>query len=405
MQFSQKTKGVRHQRNLIHAWVNNRMLLGLSLLFASVAGSFAVADETAVDGSPLSTSPIWNRIPESQWNQIDASIDRAIDFLVTQQQPDGSFPTYVSAKPGVTSLCVMSMLSRGHLPGETRIGRVINRGIDFVLSTQRPDGLFTSVDVNDPVEPWQSGSHVSLYNHGICGTMLGEAYGCTDPARSELIAAAIRRALLFTQSRQVKPMQGYNHGDRGGWRYYGSHYDGVHADLSVTSWQLMFLRSAENAGFQVPKQYAEAAIDYVKRCYKPSTGAFLYKLGKPNENRAMTGAGVTCLFLAGQQDPELERRSARWLMNHPYHRVVNSSNNEDRFFYGAYYCSLASLQIGNECWEKVYGPLSATLIDYQQRDGSWPVEAYDAMFGNSYSTAMAVLALSPPYQLLPIYQR
>jgi prenyltransferase beta subunit len=401
MQFSRKTNDVHCPPNRFHVLVNSGIIIGLSLLIANIACPVASADEAAI----LPTSRMWDRIPESQWNQIDASIDRAIDFLASQQQPDGSFPTYVSAKPGVTSLCVMSMLSRGHLPGETRMGQVINRGIDFVLSTQRLDGLFTDVNVNDRVEPWQSGSHVSLYNHGICGTMLGEAYGCTDPTRSDLIAAAIRRALLFTQSRQVKPSQGYKHTDHGGWRYYGSHFDGGHADLSVTSWQLMFLRSAENAGFQVPSQYPEAAIEYVKRCYKPSTGAFLYKLDKPKENRAMTGAGVTCLFLAGQQDQELERRSARWLMNHPYHRVVNSRANEDRFFYGAYYCSLASLLIGDECWEKVYGPLSTTLVDYQQRDGSWPVEAYDAMFGDSYSTAMAVLALSPPYQLLPIYQR
>jgi len=29
----------------------------------------------------------------------------------------------------------------------------------------------------------------------------------------------------------------------------------------------------------------------------------------------------------------------------------------------------------------------------------------EAMFGNVYSSALAILSLTPPYQLLPIYQR
>ena len=39
-------------------------------------------------------------------------------------------------------------------------------------------------------------------------------------------------------------------------------------------------------------------------------------------------------------------------------------------------------------------------------DGSWDAESNrDGQFGNVYTTALAVLALTPPYQLLPIHQR
>ena len=41
--------------------------------------------------------------------------------------------------------------------------------------------------------------------------------------------------------------------DRGGWRYIHD-LDDVDSDLSVTGWQLMFLRSARNAGFEVPNE-------------------------------------------------------------------------------------------------------------------------------------------------------
>lgn len=398
-----------HQKGVVFYTLRYLILFGMSFVMVSPFGVGLIADEPTIEGTIEGTAhpnpPELARVTDSQWNRIDTSIDKAISFLATQQRADGSFPTYISAKPGVTGLCVMALLARGHLPGDTEYGRVINRGIDFVLSTQRSDGLFTEVSVNDAVAPWHSGSHVCLYNHGICGTMLGEVYGCTDAPRANRIAAAIRRGLLFTRSRQVDRMPRAGEDERGGWRYYGLHFDGSHSDLSVTSWQLMFLRSAENSGFQVPKEFPDEAIAYVKRCYKPATGAFRYSMRNMRETRAMTGAGITCLFLAGHQDPKMEMRSAQWLASHPFDRVDDGYKDEDRFFYGAYYCSLASLQIGGECWAKVYPPLANTLLEYQRDDGSWPAEKNDAMFGNSYSTAMALLALAPPYQLLPIYQR
>jgi hypothetical protein len=46
----------------------------------------------------------------------------------------------------------------------------------------------------------------------------------------------------------------------------------------------------------------------------------------------------------------------------------------------------------------------------QAANGSWPPEIYtggptEQIFGNVYTTALAVLSLTPPYQLLPVYQR
>ena len=46
------------------------------------------------------------------------------------------------------------------------------------------------------------------------------------------------------------------------------------------------------------------------------------------------------------------------------------------------------------------------MTENQNADGSWDVEAnQDQDLGFTYSTSLAILALTPPYQLLPIYQR
>ena len=47
------------------------------------------------------------------------------------------------------------------------------------------------------------------------------------------------------------------------------------------------------------------------------------------------------------------------------------------------------------------------LLKTQSYDGSWPPEPASgvAIFGAPLSTALAILSLTPPYQLLPVYQR
>ena len=70
------------------------------------------------------------------------------------------------------------------------------------------------------------------------------------------------------------------------------------ADLSITSWQLMFLRSAVNAGFDVPVEHVDSAVGYVTRCYDARHRSFSYAAHDKRFSRAMAGAGaLSLLFL------------------------------------------------------------------------------------------------------------
>ena len=42
------------------------------------------------------------------------------------------------------------------------------------------------------------------------------------------------------------------------------------SDLSVTGWHLMFLRSARNAGFDVPDRAIADAVAYIRRTFSES---------------------------------------------------------------------------------------------------------------------------------------
>ncbi|MGE4002041.1 MAG: hypothetical protein AB7I48_17685, partial [Planctomycetaceae bacterium] len=307
------------------------------------------------------------------------------------------------AKPGVTSLCVLAFLSRGHLPNEGPYGRQVQRGVEFVLSTQRSDGLWT----NHRVEPTLTShgvSHAALYNHGIAGLMLGEVYGVTGGDQAESIRQSIAKGLEFSRKEQLRV--GGRGRVQGGFDYLVSSSVHPGLDLPITSCQLLFYRSAMNAGFEVPAEYAQDALRYVKSCYDPATHIFLYR-GQRTFSRGLTASAILSLSLAGEHETEMARQAGQWVLTQSFNRFNQSRDSHDRYFYSAYYCSQAMFQLGGKYWSGYFPPVLNTLAEHQRDDGSWDHErsADTVRYGNAYSSALAILALTPPYQLLPIYQR
>jgi hypothetical protein len=351
-------------------------------------------------------------LPPEKWQKVENAVDHALAWLATQQSPNGSFETLPVGQPGITSLATMAFLSRGHQPGQGLYGQQINRAIDFVLSCQMSNGLICLLPPG-PVHADKQPSHTAVYNHAISGLMLGEAYGQISGQRAKTVKQAIGRALLFSREMQARPKRPI---DKGGWRYIRVYTrSGVDSDLSVTGWELMFLRSARNAEFDVPQAQMDEAIAYVRRLWDSSTGSFNYELYDaigPRYSRGMTGAGILCLSMAGQHQTPIALAAGDWLLAHPFKTFGELPTVRDRFFYGAYYCSQAMAQLGGRYWEQFFPSLADVLLNSQTSDGSWPPEVGgygptggEAVFGRVYSSALAVLSLTPPYQLLPVYQR
>ncbi|MCA9026554.1 MAG: terpene cyclase/mutase family protein [Planctomycetaceae bacterium] len=333
-----------------------------------------------------------------QWRRVDVSVDRALEFLATQQGRDGSFASIDTGQPGVTALSVLAFLSRGHVPGEGPYGKSLSRAVDFVLSQQQENGLLFDKEIG----PWQYGSaaHTGIYNHAISGLMLTEIYGMGATDQEERLRVGIEKACDFTLNHQSRFNR--NRQEQGGWRYLRLSDQRSDADLSITSWQLLFLRSARNAEFEVPQPAINDAMDYVERCFDPNRGTFVYCIVSGRMSTpAMAGAGILSLALGGRHDSEQAQRAGRWMAQQPFDRYPAV----DRYHYSAYYCSQAAFQLGGEYWSKFYPRLEQALTASQRPDGSWNRESRDSQYGNVYSTALSVLALTPPYQILPIYQR
>jgi hypothetical protein len=334
-----------------------------------------------------------------QWKQLDGAVDHGLDFIGKSQNGDGSYPTTMQAQPGVTSLCVMALLARGHQPGKGPYGAQIDRAIDFVLDMQ--DESSGAIMPRRSLETMNLAAH---YSHGIAGVMLAEVYGMTGATRHERIRTAVVKALAYTRQAQLRPKRDPD--QRGGWRYI--HRRPVDSDLSVTSWQLMFLRAARNAEFNVPHEWVVDAMGYVHRSFDTNKRAFVYALSqKRYATRGMVGAGVVCLELGGEHRSETGRDCRRLDSSLLVRAVQPDPFTQDRYHYGAFYCSQAMFQLGGNYWQSFFPPLLKTLADAQHADGSWDPESGDddSMYGNVYTTSLAVLALATPYQILPIYQR
>lgn len=350
----------------------------------------------------------------NEWREVDRSIDRGLRFLAATQEADGRFPSLDIGQPGVTSLVVMAFLASGHLPGQGEYGEILTRAVDFAAGCQKEDGLIALVEP-EPHMRLHGPTHTGIYNHAITGLMLSEIYGMTPPAYADQIRPTVEKAVEFTRLRQTEPKQLPQ--DQGGWRYLKPWPD-TDSDLSVTSWQLMFLRSARNAGFEVPSPFVDEALAYVKRCFISEQGSFVYSdsFDGRHPTRGMAGAGILSLSLGGQHQSEEAKAAADWVLEHgnfqlynyqpPDPRTGTVETSRDRYHYGAWYCTQGMFQLGGDYWKEFFPPLARTLMEHQRADGSWWAElGEDSIYGHVYTSSLCVLILATPRQLLPIYQR
>jgi hypothetical protein len=387
----------------------------LCFLIGSTGASAQVTEPATLpeNDSPSAGRPQEEVLTRPAQLARDRSIEKALAWLASRQREDGSFLAQDIAQPGVTSLCVLAYLSCGHTPDGKPYGDRISRAIDYILSCRQDDGLLAKVQT-PPHFGLHTAAHTNIYNHAISSLALSEVYGMTRAEQARRIRQALEQAVEFTLARQQERKPQVE--DQGGWRYLRRWYY-RDADMSVTGWQLMSLRSARNSGIEIPPEAPAEALEFIQRLYDPQRQCFIYELSPDGNHptRGMVGAGILSLSLAGKHDTPMARDAAKWLLRHDFNaynrqmidpRTGQESTSRDRYHYGAYYCSQAMFQLGGKYWQAFYPPLVDTFVKHQNADGSWQAEAgEDHRYGNTYTTALVVLAMTPPYELLPIFQR
>ena len=323
-------------------------------------------------------------LDEQQWEQLDQSVQRALAWLATKQNEDGSFESPEAGRAGITSLCLMAFMAQGESPSDGKYEQQLAKAIDYLIAQQKPNGLIaTMADNAVPISrnmP-RSISVPSIYSHAISALALCEAYGQCSPEQAERLTPIIEKAIAATvEMQRWGPKQKQN---VGGWRYLDLRFPGKFSDLSVSGWQLMFLRSAKNAGFDVPEKSIDAAVKYIEGCFLKDKDRKVHAYLAGNRRactRAMAGAGILALAHAGKHDSKEARSSGEWLLKHDFKKYNDDTPPyggrpwQDRYHYGSVLCSQAMFQLGGKYWKQFFPPLVDTLLANQQPNGAWPPE-------------------------------
>jgi hypothetical protein len=336
----------------------------------------------------ISTHPL----PAEEADRTDNAIRRALAYLLTQQKDDGSIHSGKHAT-AMTGLATMAFCATGHQPTDpTPEGAALRKALEFMLrdDRQQDNGYFGGRD----------GSR--MYGHGIVTLALAELLGMgVDAEQDTQIRTRLRKALdlILTAQDRKKPDNEMHYG---GWRYQP---DATDSDLSVTVWQLMALRSAQNAGVRVPEEAIRKAVRYLRVCFKEvekngvRSAAFVYM---PDRNPTYSSAsiGLLAMQVCGEYESDEVQRAADWLKQHEIRR------NERWFSYATYYFAQGMHQRGGDYADYAKRQLAHLLLEHQESDGSWKsTDGQEQEAGHVYATSLAVLSLSVYYHYLPIYQR
>ena len=307
----------------------------------------------------------------------EAVITGALKWLAASQGTDGAWFTGNRQRPqhavAMTGYTLMAFMAAGQLPDEGEYHEAVKAGMQFLLDTLQPDGLFRGVD----------GSKY-MYNHGIATIALAELYG---QSKSRTIRPSLERLIQVIVSTQ---------NNEGGWRYQPRPDN---ADISVTVLQVVALRAAKNAGLDVPQSVIVKAEGYVRKCYDENTGGFGYQPGsRRSPGYARTAAAIYSLQVCGLYDDPMVKAGSAYLFK---------ADDKQFWSYGSYYAAPAQAMVGGETWRNWYEKMKKSLLDRVKRDAAglchWEVLNGDP--GPLYTTAVAVNILAAPYHYVPLYQR
>ena len=294
-----------------------------------------------------------------------------------------------------TGLALLSFLGAGHDHFDGPHRDTVRRGLEFLLSIQKPDGdLFLPADRLSNSCAW-------LYSHGIASLAVCEAVGMTgDP----LVKPAAEKACRFIAASQ--------HPQFGGWRYTPQ----SDADLSVSGWMLVAVRAGALAG--VPTE--PATVPGVRRLLEAAADRtdatrYAYNARKPDQRRSrlslacMTAVGALMRLHTGDTAEDARVvTAARFLA--AIEPGYGTATDKARDAYLWYYASQVLVHTGGDDWERWYGRLVDLLEERQERlgprSGSWdplqPVaDRWGEYGGRIYVTALHLLALEIPDRRLP----
>jgi len=293
-------------------------------------------------------------------------------------------------------LCYLGMGYDHRMP--SRYKQTVQRGIDWLISSQKADGLFGSRN----------------YEHAIATMAIAECYAMTNDPRLREPAQKGVQMILSRQAKDKVSEYGL------GWDYVAA--NAARNDASISGWNVMALKSAAAAGLNIgdglkgSEAYLERAwkaanptidlkrIDPYKTesvfpyTWDAETGAVKVTPGADSHDMSCVGAVCSVFLHKDANDPILAT-----LVNHIEKTQKPTAWPTNTYY--LYYNSMAMFQMGDERFIPWSKQVDKLVCDAQRKEGcfagSWDWEGtkfHGNETGRLLSTAYCTLALEVIYR-------
>lgn len=314
----------------------------------------------------------------------EKAVEDGLKWMAKHQDKDGSWSLDAFSQTGScdgqcgdpgalsntagTGFGLLPFLGAGYTHKNGKYKDTVNKGLEWLIADQTKEGAF------------QSCMGGTMYAHGIATIALCEAYAMTkDP---KLKGAAQRAIDYIVMAQHVG----------GGWRYG----PGQAGDTSVTGWQVIALRSAQQGGLKIPKTVFAKISRYLDSVQTDKEGSGYRYMPNDRITDAMVAEGLLCRIYSSDKLRRGELRAGVEYLQEHLPRVGGE-------LYYWYYATQVMHHYSGEPWDEWNHVMRDLLIEAQStdghEDGSWePQGGHDRSGGRVYATSLALLTLEVYYR-------
>ena len=359
--------------------------------------------------APEITEPIEGPSP----SEIKTSIEKGVRFLLNAQNPDGSFGSHASSRPGEIY---------APLPGSHHAFRAATTSLAVSALIETRGNNEMAAGSIDAAEKWmlENFKRVKRAQGDTIYNVWAHAYGIQALVRlrgregiTEERIAEIDELLNI----QVERLVDYESVD-GGWGYYDFRAQGAKPTSSSISFVngtvLVAFKEAADVGIEIPQKIVDRAVASIKRQQKPD---FTYLYGEYLKDSPMMGINRPGGSLGRSQvcnlglrlwegDEQITDNVIKAWLYRLYLRNGWLDIGRKRpipheawmqvagyfYYYGHYYAGLCIDQLQPEDRAEYRAMLSKILIQHQEPDGCW----WDYTlfkYHKEYGTAFALMSM------------
>jgi Zn-dependent protease with chaperone function len=335
------------------------------------------------------------------------AVSQALSWLVRHQSADGGWRMIhgascpvkqadgqgacdgagtATADTASTGMALLALMAAGHRPGvEGPYRAAIDHGVEWLLTQQAEDGRLYP----------QNGLSGTMYSQGIATLALCEAF---HGSRADRLKKPAQQGLDYIARAQDK--------NGGGWRYT----PGMPGDTSVLGWQVLALRSGQQAGLAVEPATLEGARKFLQSVAGGPNGEFYAytPAGAPAASPStLTAVGALAKqLLNAKPDDKAVLKGVELLAS--VKPEMGAQRDAYRWFFASQAINRSTDVAARVAWQS---QLSDVLVRSQVREGcaagSWDPakpqpDKWAQIGGRMMVTALSTIALSAEERRLAI---